>query len=310
MNKILLFLSVLALTTGCAASTHPSAKAPLGQPSSGDQLLVAARTPGPVSLEAVTAAHWEVPREGLINLEHPRAVAAGLEDGDEPILIQFFVLRHPQRGTYLVDSGVASSFRSRDSAPVSWLLKSAMNFEALDIQVDTKQWLASVGGNLDGVFLTHLHLDHIMGMPDIPAHVPVFTGPGETEASQLLHAATQGSTDGILAHSGPLNEWSFERDPSHRFAGVIDVFGDQSVFALHVPGHTPGSTAFLVRTPSGPQLIAGDVSHTRWGWEHSVEPGTFNLDPGRSVTSFHKLKLLARDLPGLVVHLGHQHIDE
>lgn len=310
MTQFRALLSLTLLCASCAASTHDSLTATLGQPSSGERMLAAAREPGPVELEAVTAARWVVPRDGLVNLEHPRAVAAGLDDGDEPILIQFFVLRHPRHGTYLIDSGVAASFRSRDTAPVSWVLKAAMNFEALDIQLDTQQWVDREGGRLDGVFLTHLHLDHIMGMPDIPRGVPVFTGPGEAEASQFLNVATQGSTDGMLAHVGTLQEWPFERDPSHHFAGVLDVFGDASVFAVHVPGHTPGSTAFLVRTPSGPELVTGDVSHTRWGWQNGVEPGTFNMDPGRSVTSFHKLKLLERDLPGLVVHLGHQHLDD
>jgi glyoxylase-like metal-dependent hydrolase (beta-lactamase superfamily II) len=113
----------------------------------------------------------------------------------------------------------------------------------------------------------------------------------------------------MLEGKGPLHEWAFVRDPSGRFAGVVDVFGDESVFAIHVPGHTPGSTAFLVRTPTGPELITGDVSHTRWGWEHRVEPGTFTMDGPRSVTSLAQLATLAHDLPGIVVHLGHQHRD-
>jgi hypothetical protein len=41
-----------------------------------------------------------------------------------------------------------------------------------------------------------------------------------------------------------------------------------------------------------------------------VEPGTFNMDEKRSVTSFSQLKMLERDLPGLVVHLGHQDLHE
>ena len=47
------------------------------------------------------------------------------------------------------------------------------------------------------------------------------------------------------------------------------------------PGHTRGSTAYLVRTPQGPVLLTGDACHTRWGWEHDVEPGNFSGDVAR-----------------------------
>lgn len=305
---IRLFALILALfsSSACAASQHATVTAPLGRSISGDDAVRLAQTPGPVELTPVTAATWAVDRSGMINLDHPRAEAAHLEDGKEPIVIRFYVLRHPTRGTYLVDSGVAASFRSEDTAPVSALLASAMDLEALHVEKDTSQWLRENDGRLDGVFLTHLHLDHVMGMPDVPANVPVYVGPGETTSSAFLNAFTQGSTDRMLGNAGALREWQYQRDPSGRFHAVLDVFGDGSVFALHAPGHTPGTTAFLVRTPSGAHLITGDVSHTRWGWDHHVEPGTFSVDPERSVESLAQLERLSRDVPGLVVHLGHQ----
>ena len=73
-----------------------------------------------------------------------------------------------------------------------------------------------------------------------------------------------------------------------------------------MPGHTPGSTAYLVRTPKGPVLLTGDASHTRWGWDHGVEPGTFSGDIAQSAVSFGKLQKLAEEQKGMDVRLGYQ----
>jgi glyoxylase-like metal-dependent hydrolase (beta-lactamase superfamily II) len=145
-----------------------------------------------------------------------------------------------------------------------------------------------------------------MGLPDVPANTPIYTGPGEPAAKQFLNLFTRGSIDRQFEGKGPLREWAFAGDAGGRFEGVVDVFGDGSVWALHVPGHTPGSTAFLVRTPDGPHLLIGDVTHTRWGWENGVEPGSFSHDPPASAVSLEKLKALADEVEGIEVHPGHQ----
>jgi glyoxylase-like metal-dependent hydrolase (beta-lactamase superfamily II) len=84
------------------------------------------------------------------------------------------------------------------------------------------------------------------------------------------------------------------------------VFGDGSLFALHVPGHTRGSLAFLARTPRGPVLLVGDACHTAWGWKNGVEPGEFSTDGPRSAESLARLLDLARRHPSIDVRLGHQ----
>ena len=299
----LLCLSGLA----CAASHHPTQQADLGTASASYALLSVIPEPGPVEFESLKAADWVVARSGLINLDHPRAKSTGLEDGDEAIGIYLHVLRHPRFGMFIVDSGVEGGFRDPDGNPrVSFLVESAMRTSDLKIHFTTSEWLASQSEPLAGVFLTHLHLDHVMGLPDVPPSTPVYVGPGEPTASQFLNLFSRGTIDRMLEASGPLREWPYEGDPDGRFTAVVDIFGDASVWAIHVPGHSPGSTAYLVRTTTGPKLLVGDASHTRWGWENGVEPGTFSLDVPRSVQSLAVLRELAREFPEIDVYLGHQ----
>ena len=304
--KTTLLLSLVFLS-GCAVSSHATQKSTLGTPSSTEAMVALLGQPGPVVLESVASCDWEVDRGGLINLNHPRAQEAGLVDGPEPIQVFFHVLRHPTKGTFIVDTGVETALRDHpDQAALGSLVRSVMKTEKMKFHQPLGEWLAAQKEPLAGVFLTHLHLDHVSGMPDVPKDTPVYAGPGEPGATAFLHLFVQGSVDRALAGKPPLSEWGYTADPGGAFAGVVDVFGDGSVFALWVPGHTPGSTAYVVRTPQGPVLLTGDAIHTRWGWDHDVEPGTFSGDIPASAQAFKQLKTLATQHPKLEVRLGHQ----
>lgn len=302
----LLSLSGPLVLSGCAQTSHPATPAGQGVPRTLADVEARLAAPGPVRFTKVTAADWEVPLEGLLNLHHPHAERAGLEDRPEPIQIYFYLLEHPTRGDYLVDTGVARSVARRsDDMPVSWIVRQAMNMDTLRVHVDTATWLAQRARPISGVFLTHLHLDHILGLQDIPRTTPVYVGPGEGDTSGFLNLFSRGTTNDNLEGFGPLREWPVQPRADGQLA-VLDVFGDDSVYAIHIPGHTDGSVAYLVRSTEGPQLLTGDGCHTAWGWEHGVEPGTFNADPARAAESFTKLQAFAARHPELRVHLGHQ----
>jgi glyoxylase-like metal-dependent hydrolase (beta-lactamase superfamily II) len=263
--------------------------------------------PGPIQLETINSSDWVVPLSGLLNLKSPAAIKAGLKDRDEPIQVYAHLLHHPQRGNYLVDTGVSKKLvDDPGKAGLSWLVTKVMPIKAMQLKKDTAEILKEMDGKLSGVFFTHLHLDHISGMPDIPNDVPLYIGPNEATEKYYLNVFTQGSTDRILANKQALQEWNFQPDPQQKFEGIIDIFADGSAFALSVPGHTPGSVAYLIRTTKGPVLLTGDTSHTRWGWENSVEPGDYTQDGERNLANLKRLKALVTGHPNIEVRFGHQ----
>jgi glyoxylase-like metal-dependent hydrolase (beta-lactamase superfamily II) len=304
----LLALLLAPALAACSITSHAAKPAALGVPRSSDDLARVVDLPGPVTVETVDSADWAVPLSGLVNLKAPAARAAGLVERDEPIHVSFHALRHPTRGLYIIDTGAERALRDDpERAAIRGFVYRVMNFKTLRVRTALGDWLAAHPAEpLRGVLMTHLHPDHVSGMADVPRPTPVYAGPGDAAASDVLYWFLQPNTDRALEGLPAIEEWAFAADGAGRFSGVIDVFGDETVWALHCPGHTPGSTAYLVRTPQGPVLFTGDTSHTRWGWEHDVEPGDLTSDHAGNLQSLARLRAFAAAHPAMQVRVGHQ----
>ncbi|MCR9278749.1 MAG: MBL fold metallo-hydrolase [Pseudomonadaceae bacterium] len=302
-------LAFSVLMAACSASTTSDKAADIGTSSSATKLhqaLSQSAARGPLELHKVVAATWTVDREGMINLDHPKAVEAGIEAGPEDIELYVYVIRHPEHGDWIIDSGVSTEFAGPDGSPrLGWVVRQAMNMDALRVVNSTASIIDSMDLDLKGVLISHLHMDHIMGVSDAPQDALILAGPSETATRQFTHAFTQGTTDRLLDNR-ELSTWQFSEEPDGIYSGVIDVFGDGSLWAIHSPGHTEGSVAFVALTKDGAHLLLGDVTHTAWGWENGVEPGTFSHDIEASANSLQRLVELAERFPALTVHPGHQ----
>jgi len=295
------------LLQACSLSSHPVGPPAGGKPVSSAEMERLLEQPGPIQLQTINSADWSVPLSGLLNLKSPAAMQAGLVDREEPIQVYAHVIRHPQRGNYLVDTGVSQQLvDDPGKVGLNWLIRRGMGMEKMKLQKGTASILQEMGGKLSGVFFTHLHIDHISGMPDIPNDVPLYIGPTESTEKNFINLFVHGSTNQLLQDKQRLQEWGFQGDAQNQFDGIVDVFEDGSLFAISVPGHTSGSVAYLVRTTQGPVLLTGDTSHTRWGWDHAVEPGDFTRDNARNLQNLQRLKALVARHPQMAVRLGHQ----
>lgn len=293
----------LLLATGCALTHHARAPAQLPEPTRPDDVAAFLATPGPIEHEAVLSARWAVPLSGLLNLDDPKAAA--LPDEDAPIVLPVHVLRHPDAGVFVVDTGVDAELVAGGGGPARGLIRAFMgSIEPVRSLADI---LEAQDAPLAGVLITHLHLDHVLGLPDVPSDVPVYVGEAEGTETSLENAALQRTMSAALAGVGPLRTWDpAQAVPLGPALQAWDVLGDGSLWAVAAPGHTAGSMAYLARTTDGPVLFTGDTCHTLWGWENGVTPGSYTADHEANAASLASLQALAGLVPETRVWVGHE----
>jgi glyoxylase-like metal-dependent hydrolase (beta-lactamase superfamily II) len=298
-------LFALALAAGaCTVTKHPVAPQAATPSEAGtwDDVL---SHPVNVTVETHVSARWAVARKGLVNLRHPEAKAAGLRNEKVPIVLPVHVVRHPSRGDFIVDTGIDRSMAEGDPVAVRGAVASFLR------EVEPVEHLASIveRNDLDlrGVLMTHVHLDHVLGLPDVPRDTPIYVGPGETGARSGLNGLLRPTYRRLLTGRPPLRELDCATSKAlPPFACAIDLLGDGSLWAIPSPGHTPGSVAYLANAKTGPVLFVGDTSHTWWGWKHGVEPGTFTEDQARNRQSLAALRTFVEQHPQTRVLVGHE----
>lgn len=117
--------------------------------------------------------------------------------------------------------------------------------------------LAQQDLTLRAVWLTHAHLDHILGVEKVVAEfgVPVYLHPADRPLYDA--AAEQGAWLGIPARTPPRAD--------HELAdGDTLTVGTLSFTVRHVPGHSPGGVAIIGHGMAfvGDALFAGSIGRT------------------------------------------------
>jgi glyoxylase-like metal-dependent hydrolase (beta-lactamase superfamily II) len=170
--------------------------------------------------------------------------------------------------------------------------------------------LAALGyapADVGTAILSHLHQDHIGGLP-------VLTG-----ADLLVPAAEWAELHrpgpelrGFLRSHIQLPGLKWHRvtpEPTHDpalapFTESLDVMGDGSLMLLPTPGHTAGSASLLVRRAGrAPLLLAGDLTYGTEILQRGQLPGVGNRR--LLAESSRKVLALRQQQPGLVVLPAH-----
>lgn len=283
-----------ALLSGCATPHLPAAPVAL------ESAPVTSPAPAvTLGVETHVMASLMLPSAGLLDLKDPKAVDYTAPETE--VLLLLHLIEHPQHGVFAIDTGLSQAEGERIGG-VGPLMGAV--FSSAQVSETTEQALA--GRELQGVWMTHLHSDHVLGLPDIPRDVPIWVGEHEGTDRSVLNGLLgpwmrKGLADRPLQALDPAQAQAF---------GPVelawDFFGDGSLWLLSTPGHTAGSLAIWARTDQGPVLFVGDNSHTRWGWEHDVAPGSYTHDHAGNRESLGVLKELAALDPATRVVFGHQ----
>jgi N-acyl homoserine lactone hydrolase len=215
-------------------------------------------------------------------------------------------VHHPRLGDFLIDTGFDDSFAKHPpygnytGAMVlfNWMNGVTNRQRPGD---DLAAQLARLNVHPRAVFFTHFHPDHTGGVPALDPQTEFIFG--KLEPSFLARAAVANHFEG----KSKFASLDFSSAPPMAPLGAsIDVFGDGSLWAISVPGHTDDDIAFLINGKH-PVLLTGDASHFKWAFEAGVGPHGWNeTGTARGYKSLASLRKFASMYPDVKIVYGHE----
>jgi len=276
--------------------TFPLPAQPL---SSWDKIL---SSPQDITIEVIETGHLHISNMFFLNMKHPNA--KGLKKEKITVPVYCYLIRHSIHGDYLVDAGLDQSFQEDPHGNIRgplrelyWPLESYQK-KGQDIGTQIKE----KGIDLKGVFLTHLHMDHVSGMQLLPKDIRVVVGKDEP----IYRFGTLCYQDNF-AGVETLYEIDFDSAQNLPPLGrCADIFGDGSFWAVHTPGHRKGHVSFLVNGKERVVLLTGDACDIKLGFDMGVGPGSGSYDLHEAQRSLERMKEFVKMYSQINVFFGHE----
>lgn len=228
-------------------------------------------------------------------------MVVGLE-GDVDIPVSPFVIVH-EKGNVLFDTGFHPDIC--DDPALVFGDRPETDMVTSSPEQKLEQQLEMIGLSLEDIthmVVSHIHTDHAGALFQFP-NAKFFVGPGEFEYGR---APNEESAHLVMEHDFLTDEiqgYDWTVTDSARY----DLFGDGAIELLHLPGHTPGQLALLVRLPSQNIILSADVVHLREAIELHA-PSPTDWDPELAKSSITKLLQIA-DEEDAKLWIAHDHRD-
>jgi glyoxylase-like metal-dependent hydrolase (beta-lactamase superfamily II) len=200
---------------------------------------------------------------GLLKGATPEQLAKYLPDGTFMLQTQVFLVRTPEHNI-LIDAGHGRKL------------------------FDNLKTLALDENSIDVILLTHMHGDHIGGL--------LRDGKAAFPKAEIYLSKTEYSYWNSLGDRGTFARRVFDAyqqklhlfEPAEIGDDVPEII--EGIRAISAPGHTPGHTAFLIRSSEAEWLIWGDVTHAMPIQMPCPEVAlSFDADPDKAVETRRKI---------------------
>jgi len=209
--------------------------------------------------------------------------------GEAWVPVVSYLIEHPSGRAFLIDAGLP---RVDTALGVAGLVRQSDGNDLLSL-LRAAGWSPE---EIEVLFISHFHHDHVFGVPVLPVDLPIATGPDALSGYEPLiafHFLDSRRTLHVLDFTG-----------GDSALPAIDLLGDGSIFALSTPGHAAGHISFLINATSGPILLLHDAAHLLEGFSSRCGPGEAD-DRAAATRSIHALADLVDRFPSIRVIAGH-----
>ncbi len=148
--------------------------------------------------------------------------------------------------------------------------------------------------DLDYVLLTHLDPDHVSGLRHVKNAKHIILPEDEYFWSPRTVYRTRQPQNLWIQY--PMERPYYRGSPLGPNHWVIDLFGDESVQMVNVPGHTDGQAAVVIRNGGRFVLLTADAAFSPRNWQENIVPG-FGFDREQQRKSLRWIAEMAAD-PG------------
>lgn len=227
----------------------------------------------------------------------------------------FALLEHPRAGPVLFDTGYGRRFfsatRRWPNKLYALLTPAFLREEQLAVRQLARRGLRP--GDIGQVLISHFHADHVSALADFPTarHVywpAAWAAVRGRRGLSALHRAylPEAMPADFEARAAPLVPAQARPLPPEYapFAAGVDVFGDESVWAVELPGHAAGQMGLIVRAHDNATyfLLADACWHSSAYREDRPPHAVTNLlfaDPAQYRATLHQLHTLHTHRPAL-----------
>ena len=190
------------------------------------------------------------------------------------------IIEHPEKGLILYDTGYTDRFfEETRNYPNKIYAKLTQVSIPKEEEIKSQLELNNIKAEgIQHIIITHFHADHIAGLKDFPNAKIYTTKAALNQALEIpeYRAFAKGILKGLLPEDlekrAVLIDEISPAIQDEILETKYDIFGDESLYAVPLPGHAAGQIGILLETEKKPYFLVTDAVWLKKSHEEMILP--------------------------------------